>query len=180
MRVDDAINYVISNEIVDDEHHYSVTPGDNGGETNWGIATPFYNNLPDSEPLKSKPLADWTREDATLIYANYIWAPSPCSSIIDPQLSIKLFDAYVNMGPHWSCLLLQRACNVVLDNEHKLVEDGILGKVSLKQINFVPAHSLMLDYCVELVLHYEAIAKENPLDTQFLTDWRRRANRMPR
>lgn len=173
---DDAIEYLLS---PNNEGGYSNNSHDHGGETNFGISTPFYNSLPTSELLKHKLLKEWTIEDAKFIYKKYIWDNSPCEKIKDRKIAIKLFDAIVNMGLRKACLLLQRACNKPIDKIDHLIEDGVLGKKSLEQINFLPPVFILKNYCDELFYYYENIVKHDPSQKVFLVGWQKRALKIP-
>ncbi len=179
-RFDEAIEYVLSNECTE-ENHYSVTRGDRGGETNWGISSVFFNSLPDSEPLKRKTLKEWTKEDAISVYSKYLWESSPCNQIIDSKLSIKLFDCIVNIGQKRACELLQKAANriLILNEDDQLVEDGILGSISIKQINHENPTVLLSDYCTEILNFYGEIIRNDPSQEKFFHDWTKRAVRIP-
>lgn len=81
------------------EGGYVNDPDDPGGETKWGIAKAYHQDL-DIENL--------TPQQATEIYYEEYWVPSGCSYIPYP-LCVVVFDTAVNMGVSQALAYLKKS-----------------------------------------------------------------------
>jgi lysozyme family protein len=102
--------------LIVNEGGYCNTPGDPGGETNWGISKRSYPGL---------DIADLTREDARAIYRKDFWQRGQMDQY-DPAIAFQVFDAAVNSGIETAVRLLQRAAGVA--------DDGHIGPVTVAAI----------------------------------------------
>jgi lysozyme family protein len=173
--IQSAIDYMLVNEGME----YVNNPHDAGGPTKFGISSRFIKSLSDDEPLKSRDIKDWTLQDAYYVYEKYFWNNSACLKISNRRVAIKYFDTMVNLGKKEASLLLQRAVNFIFKDQKVLVEDGILGNESLKQINKLSAASLLTSYTVVLKDFYFYLVKKDPAQQVFLKGWIARAQRLP-
>lgn len=155
-----AFEYVMMNEggYVDDPH-------DSGGETKYGISQRSYPHL---------DIKHLTRDQAKKIYYSDFWILGKYEDITDTNLAIKLFDLSVNMGTKQANILIQRALQSVGE---AVIEDGIVGSITLAAINKSPPRELLAALKSESAGYYRLIAAKNPSQKKFLNGWLNRAYR---
>lgn len=111
------------------EGTYANDPRDPGGETMWGITAASARAAGYAGEMRSMPLAT-----AREIYRRHYWGPAGCEAV-PVALRADLFDAAVNAGVRQAIRLLQRAVGVV--------DDGVLGSITLQAINSMPPARLV-------------------------------------
>ena len=159
-KFEEAFEYVIENEgeYVDDPH-------DSGGETKWGICKRSYPHL-DIKKLSLNEVKE--------IYHRDFWERGKYEDITDTSLAVKLFDLSVNIGTKQSNILIQRALQSVGE---AVIEDGIVGAITLAAINKSPPRELLAALKSESAGYYRLIAAKNPSQKKFLNGWLNRAYR---
>jgi lysozyme family protein len=113
------------------EGGYSKNSADAGGETKYGISKRSYPHL-DIKKL--------TPDQARQIYFVDFWLKAKCEQIDDENISTKFFDLCVNMGIAQAVKLIQRALR---STGISVIEDGIIGPVTLAAINKVDSTDLL-------------------------------------
>jgi lysozyme family protein len=147
-------------------HHeggYSNNPADAGGETKYGISKRSYPHL-DIKKL--------TLDQARQIYFCDFWLKDSYEKIDDENIAIKLFDLAVNMGIPQANKLIQRALRAA---GAQVIEDGIIGAITLKAINNADSTDLLAALKSEAAGYYRLIANINPSQQAFITGWLNRA-----
>jgi lysozyme family protein len=144
-------------------YHNPVT----GEIVNHGITLKFVRSSGYQPNADEAFIQDLTAAEATAIYRAYFWDTNHVGSIDDQCLANKVFDLTVNMGPA-ALKLLQSAVKCALD--------GVLGAVSLAQINARDPVELLAEYKQLAAQHYAQIAAENPLLAGDLAGWLARLN----
>ncbi|MBI1214533.1 MAG: hypothetical protein GC185_01780 [Alphaproteobacteria bacterium] len=91
---------------------------------------------------------------------------------LPPQIASKAFSFAVNMGPHFSHVLLQRAVRACAD---AIAEDGALGPRSIAAVNAIYQPSLLAAYRSEAAGYYRLIAAKNTASGKFIGGWLNRA-----
>lgn len=182
MTEDDRFQYCVG-KLLDLEGGYAHDPDDPGGETNFGISRRSY---PDTD------IFNLTRSEALEIYWRDFWAPNRYGEIADRWIAAKVFDLAVNMGAKKANRLLQIAVNqtaalseIAMRDLHQiempsiyvttrgpvLVNDGMIGPQTLKEVNTHPEPGFLLDRLKLLaVRHYLAIGRK-----KYTVGWVRRA-----
>jgi len=164
--------------VLNQEGGYSNNPSDRGGETNFGISKRFLDSLPDDEPLKIKPLKEFTIPDAEYLYKKYFWDSSKFTNVVNPQIRIKFFDMAVNLGTKEASLLLQKAYNELYPDTH-IKEDGIIGEKSINAINFCNYLALYNTYVDLIIKYYKQLVINHAEQEKFLKGWLKRAANYP-
>src|SRR5262249_8828652 len=122
-------------------------------------------------------ISELTRDDAIAIYHRDFWLKFGIHRI-RPELSPKLFDLAVNIGPEHAIKCLQRAVRAYGSN---LVEDGVIGDATVNTVNTCAnPGALLAALRSEAAGYYRVIAAihrgERPnADREFLEGWLRRA-----
>ncbi len=126
--------------LVSNEGGYVNDPHDAGGETNWGITlrTARANGYMGS-------MRAMTRSDAFAIYYDAFWRRYRCDDL-PLAVAFQLFDACVNHGFGNAARMLQRAVAVV--------DDGIIGPVTLAAIANRGSHEMLLRFNAERLRFY--------------------------
>ena len=145
------------------EGGYVEDPQDAGGETCYGISKRSYPHL---------DIKNLTRDQARQIYFVDFWMKAKCEQINDENIAIKLFDLAVNMGIPQAVKLIQRALRA---NRTRVLEDGIIGSVTLAAINKADPTDLLAALKSESAGYYRLIAQANPSQQKFIEGWLNRA-----
>jgi lysozyme family protein len=111
--------------------------------------------------------------EASQIYKTYFWDCHHLGSINDQDLANKVFDLTVNMGPGGkvrpgALTLLQAAVKAC---GGQCTVDGVLGPISIGQINALNAAALLAQYKQLVAQRYTAIADGNTELAGDLTGW---------
>jgi lysozyme family protein len=149
--------------LMNHEGGYSKDPKDAGGETKYGISKRSYPHL---------NIKDLTQDQAKKIYFCDFWMKCKCENIEDENIAAKFFDLAVNMGIPQAVKLIQRALRAA---ETQVVEDGIIGSITLKAINEADSTDLLAALKSEAAGFYRLIANANPSQQRFIDGWLRRA-----
>jgi len=166
---------------------FTNDPADPGGPTKWGVSLRYLRSLPrlagdiDGDlDVDVDDIRALTRKKAVELVYKPIWRAGPYAKIKAQAIATKAFDLTVNMGARrvrkvrgatqvvgGAHLALQRACRAA---GAPLVEDGLLGPISIKAINSVPVDMLLAAYRSEAAAMYRRIGNR-----RFLTGWLNRA-----
>ena len=127
---------------------YSFDRLDPGGETFWGISRVFN---PGWKGWKVIDLAfENGRQLSTIpelprmvkdFYREYYWNRFQGDNVaeLSKSIALELFDTAVNLSVEKAVLFLQEGLNLLNDNQSiydDIVEDGILGKITISTLNF--------------------------------------------
>jgi len=145
--------------ILTHEGGYVNHPSDPGGETNFGISKRSY---------PEEDIANLTQQRAAEIYESDWWNRYGYARINSQRIATKVFDLSVNMGSKWGHRILQRAVRAA--KGHTLVEDGILGPVSIASINACNPYMLHAALRSEAAGYYRSLGK-----AEFIKGWLNRA-----
>jgi lysozyme family protein len=145
------------------EGGYSNNPQDQGGETKYGISKRSYSKL---------DIKNLTRDQAKQIYYVDFWTKSKCEDIVDENIAVKLFDLAVHSGIQQANRLIQRALRAAGE---QVVEDGIIGPITLAAINKADPTDLLAALKSEAAGLYRLIANANPSQQRFIEGWLNRA-----
>ncbi|MDR2782090.1 MAG: hypothetical protein LBB21_06615 [Holosporaceae bacterium] len=145
------------------EGGYSNDPKDAGGETKYGISKRSYPHL---------DIKNLTQDQARQIYFVDFWMKAKCENIDNDDIATKFFDLAVHTGIPQAVKLIQRA---LLAAGTQVVEDGIIGPVTLKAINKADPTDLLAALKSEAAGYYRLIANINPSQQKFIQGWLRRA-----
>jgi lysozyme family protein len=113
-----------------------------------------------------------TRDQAKQIYFVDFWAKCKCENIDDDNIATKFFDLAVHMGIPQAVKLIQRALRAA---GTQVIEDGIIGPITLKAINEADSTDLLAALKSEAAGYYRLIANANPTQQKFIDGWLNRA-----
>jgi lysozyme family protein len=113
------------------EGGYVNDPKDAGRETKYGISKLSYPKL---------DIKNLTLDQARQIYFVDFWMKAKCESINDQNVATKFFDLTVHAGIPQAAKLIQRALRAA---GTQVVEDGIIGPITLFAINKVDPTDLL-------------------------------------
>lgn len=108
-----------------------------------------------------------TASEASTIYQTYFWDRYHIGSILDQDLANKVFDLTVNMGPA-ALKLLQSAVNACGGD---CAVDGVIGPISIAQINAQDAARLLAEFKALAAGRYQQIAANNSALAGDLSGW---------
>ena len=126
MKLDEKIDALIGRE-----GGYSNNALDAGGETMWGITVAVARAFGYTGPMRDMP-----RSTAAQIYRSRYWL-QPKFDLVDalsPALADKLFDIGVNAGQATGVRFMQRALNVLNQNQRAFADisvDGGIGAMTI-------------------------------------------------
>ena len=139
-------------------YHNPVT----GEIVNHGITLKFVQSSGYKPYADEAFIQDLSTAEASAIYQTYFWNANHIGFIDDQSLANKVFDLTVNMGPA-ALKLLQSAVNCAAD--------GVLGPISIAQINARDPVELLAQYKELAAQRYTQIAAANPPLAGDLTGW---------
>lgn len=157
-RFEHAVSFVLSHE-----GGYSNDIDDAGGETKFGISKRSYPDI---------DIKNLTLQKAKDIYKRDFWDPHLYKAIRDVNIATKVFDLSVNMGSKWGVHIVQRALR---DTGQDMLEDGILGPMTVAAINKADPTNLMTALKSQAARYYRILAATNPKREKFLKGWLNRA-----
>lgn len=126
------------------EGGYVNHPSDPGGETNFGITKNTARKFGYTGSMRNIPTDVVER-----IYKSMYWDAMSCDSF-DFSFAFHFFDAGVNHGLGNARRILQRAIGVV--------DDGIIGKITLAAVNKHRPHQLIALFNAERIAFYTRIS----------------------
>jgi lysozyme family protein len=146
---------------------YTVTLGDKGGATRWGITLATLR-LWRGKPTSTTDVRDLTCEEAEKIYRARYWDICRCEEILDQDVATKIFDVSVNCGT-WSAIrMAQRAAVVPVD--------GVMGPQTITAINGMDGVLFVDSVSAQQRNHYQRIVEKDPSQAKFLAGWLNRAD----
>jgi lysozyme family protein len=144
-------------------YHNPVT----GEIVNHGITLKFVESSGYKPDADESFIQNLSTAEAFAIYRTYFWNRCHIGSIADQSLANKVFDLTVNMGP---------AALNLLQSAVKCAVDGVLGQISIAQINARDPVELLAEYKELAAQRYKRIAAGNPELAGDLTGWLSRLN----
>jgi lysozyme family protein len=148
--------------------HNQVT----GEIVNHGVTLTFVRSSGYKPDADEDFIRNLSAAEASAIYRTYFWDRYHIGSIDDRSLANKVFDLTVNMGPG-TLKLLQSAVNAC---GGQCAVDGVLGPISISQINALDPVKLLAEYKDLAAQRYHQIAAGNQELAGDLTGWLSRLN----
>ena len=149
-------------------YHNPVT----GEIVNHGITLTFVQSSGYKPDADESFIQNLSVAEASTIYQTYFWNRYSMGSIGDQSLADKVFDLTVNMGPA-ALKLLQSAVTAC---GGRCAVDGVLGPISIAQINALNPAALLAQFKELAAQRYQQIAANNPELAGDLTGWLARLN----
>jgi lysozyme family protein len=116
-------------EVLGIEGGYVNDKDDPGKATNWGISEAVARRNGFKGDMK-----DLSKEQAIEIYYSEFWMKPGFNQIKNSKIAGELFEFGVNAGVALAVKVLQRAYNLLNQND-VISEDGVLGPITAKKIN---------------------------------------------
>lgn len=150
------------------EGGYADDPYDSGGKTMYGITEAVADRYGYEGEMKNLPI-----ETAKDIYRNNYWHANGCGDFDNFIIAELVFDMGVNMGNRVAVRKLQKAYNLLSNNE--ITVDGLIGPETLGAVNGYPhTRDLAFWYCTLRSLRYKNIVAHNKTQRRFIRGWGRR------
>lgn len=143
-----------------------------GEIVNHGITLKFVRSSGYKKNADEDFIRNLSVDEASAIYQTYFWDAYHLGAIADQRVADKVFDLTVNMGPP-ALKLLQSAVNAC---GGQCAVNGVLGPVSMAQINALDAVKLLAEYKQVAAQRYTGIAQSNPELAGDLPGWLSRLN----
>lgn len=169
------------------EGFYSDDEKDPGGATQYGISLRFLmttgdldkDGWPDGDinhdgKINVEDIKKMSKLGASKLYFLYFWMPLACTQIRDQGIATKLFDLGINMGTRTATKLIQRAINAI-HKDKVLLEDGLMGCMTLASINERKPDLLMPAFKIQAADYYKSLVMKKPALDKFLHGWLKRA-----
>lgn len=168
------------------EGHIANDPDDPGGYTVYGISLRAAKQLGDLDgdgwaeldldhdgDVDIDDMQSVTLSEAKAFYKKAYWRP--VYETLPPVIAVKLFDFAVNMGHSQAHKLIQRAVRAANPSGERLIDDGIIGRRSLKGIKSCDPDVLLAALRSEAAGFYRSLAAANHRMNKFLNGWLNRA-----
>lgn len=166
-----AITYALRHEGGRSNH-----AADRGGDTLYGVSSRYWplwfeHILKENRKSKKKGL-----EAAREFYRKEIWTMRPFSSLNNQDIANLAFDLHVNHSPRAAGLILQRACNQLINGLSltPLAEDGVAGPKTMHRLNRLSRsylHSLIGAICGERYRYYRRLVQSDSTQGAFMRGW---------
>ena len=153
---------------------------DPGGITNYGVSLRWLQSvgeigadgfligdLDQDGDVDADDIRAMTPEKSAELYRSQWWDRYRYGSINDQAIATKIFDFAVNMGPRQAHILAQRALRAT---GKMVVEDGILGLITLQSINDFAPRGILPALRSEAAGFYRSLNKPT-----FINGWLNRA-----
>lgn len=177
-----AIDFVLVNE----GEEVSQNKNDSGGTTRYGISLRFLKSLEQDklkkygifvEEVTDNEIINLSRQQAIKIYRGEFWDTAPFEKLQNQKLGNYIFDMCINHGIGQGIKIAQRACWAAYKDRTIVVDDGVLGKMSLAKINYA-GFLLVPALAAERAGFCRLIAHERSRDEEFLNGWLNRCYRI--
>lgn len=157
------------NLVLDHEGGYQNNPNDSGNYnslgqlvgTNWGISAPVYESFLGYPPSKFD-VQNMSLNEAKAIYKERFWDDILGDQIRDQQVANIFFDGRVNHG-RTGVKIMQRILGVA--------DDGVVGSLTLNEINYANPRWLFESYQEERRDFYYWLVENNGSLQVFLNGW---------
>ncbi len=160
-------------------------PDDAGGPTKYGISLRWLKSLGDLDgdgfdegdidldgDVDQADVKAITLEHSEDFYREHFWNAHGYDQW-DSSLVKKVFITTVNVGPHWSHRILQRALRAC--DETHVKEDGIVGPITLQAVRSVQPYPATTAFRAEQAGYYRMLATKHPPFRKYLKGWLNRA-----
>jgi len=159
---DSAISKVLKNE-----GGFVNNSADRGGKTNFGITETLAKSCGYTGDMETLPI-----ETAKAIYKKEFWDKLKCDQINNSNIAMTLFDISVQVNPFTAITFIQKILWLLTGTA--MVEDGIMGGLTLKTLNDVsntltPQILELLNFFIEK--RYVNLATNDSSQKQFLKGW---------
>ena len=184
----EAVEYVLARE-----GGFVSNDNDSGGATNFGISLRFLRSVHEDrlrryaffvtvEKLTAKDIESLTREQAEIIYKGEFWDVARFGDIANDGVRNYVFDCTVLHGLRQGIKILQRAMWGVLRGRDLFHDDGVLGDVSIQNVNILTKDKNFLASLTTALITERAgfcrlLAAVRPKDEVFLDGWLSRCYR---
>lgn len=180
-----ALSYVLASE-----GGFSDKPSDSGGATNFGISLRFLRSIP-PERLKKYGVFDnptlddvrnLTHGQAALIYRGEFWEQAHFEKIENQNICNYIFSTSVLHGITQGIKTAQRAIWAVMLDKDFIADDGILGKITLFNINLLGKDRELFEcfktaLCAEHAGFCRLLVEIRSKDREYLNGWLERCYR---
>lgn len=157
--------------ILQHEGGFINNPNDKGGATNFGISQRYLSHLLNRE-VTTEEIKTLSKEKAMQIYKKHWWDQYSYGAIMSQAIATKVFDLAINIGPYYAHRLLQHACWKTQGRKlPELIDDGIIGPITINVVNNINPESLLSAIKSEATEFYRSLHKP-----AFEKGWIKRAN----
>jgi len=168
-----AFPYMVVNE--DSTLKGDVETDNDGGKVRYGLNSKAHPNLLTSgfyEESAANALLE-AREH----YKEWYWLPVHGDQITDQNVANKVFDQSVPMGIDECGKLAQRTLNVLSQWTSPLMEDGVIGPLTMNQLNKANPTDFLKEFKVICGHYYNTLVLQNPKYEKYLKGWLVRLNK---
>jgi len=148
--------------VLQSEGGFVDNPKDPGGMTNLGVTAITWANFKGRNTTK-KEMMSLTPEDVAPLYEKKYWDACNCD-VLPSGIDYLVFDFAVNAGPGRSIKTLQKTLSVP--------EDGVIGPVTLQNIDITDKTELITRFSDEKKQFYESL----PTFATFGKGWLKRVD----
>jgi lysozyme family protein len=166
-----TMDSIIEKVILQSEGGLSDNKSDKGGTTKYGISIKWYSSI--DKTITKETIESLTLQQAVALYKKHFSKPMRIEEVNNDCLKEKIFDMCINMGVGQASKLVQRACNILAQKD-ELVEDGNIGLVTIRKVNFYGGEMLPVLRALQYMF-YKNIVDKNTSQKVFWNGWRKRA-----
>ena len=151
-------------------------PDDLGGATNMGITLETLIEWRKRD-VTVQDVKDLAESEAESIYIEKYWNAMRLDEINSQVLAEAVMDFGVNAGTSQAVKALQKAANWVYEGDRggSLVEDGLIGPMTIQFVNVSRQTMLLIRYFIERIQYYHDITRSRRKNEKFLYAWVKRS-----
>ena len=149
------------------EGGYSNHKNDRGGETNYGITKPFYEDYKHCAPGIAENIKDITKEDAIKLYKGH-WDKYKVGHIHDRRKALLYYDYIVNSNSKKVTERIQDSLNV---RGYNLDVDGIMGPKTVDAVNNIPFDDFVKIIQTDRFKYLKSLTEKDPTQNIFFKGW---------
>ncbi len=159
--------------VLQHEGGLSLDKDDPGGATKYGISLRYLKDqgidIDDDGDSDTDDILKLEKKDAKSIYHDLWWIKNHYNMIADLNVATKCLDLSVNMGAKTANKVIQRAINHIAEQDIKV--DGIIGKLTISQINSIKPHVMLDELRLEAEEYYKNLVIKNKKLGKYLKGW---------
>ena len=167
--VDQAIDFVLSQEDSKMSGHVTTLKGDSGGATRFGIASKYHPELIEEGYFDENKVG----RVAALVTAEHIYTHDYANPLLlwqikDQKLANAVLSFAINAGVRTAAKMLQHAVDAF--------PDGMIGQATLHAVNTGDPVNFLAEFSELARQHYQQIVANNSSQLRFLNGWLNRVN----
>jgi len=170
-----AFNFAFKYLLGDEGTKFTMTAGDTGGATKFGVTLKMYQAFL-KRPVDLSEIMNLSQFQAQVFYWEEYWKKLSLDRLTSQGIAVAIFDTGVLYGPGTAAVLAQKTINKL--SGAVLKSDGILGDSSIGLLNGLKTKDFLSTYKDLILNRIDTVIAANPCDEKFRKGWANRADKL--